>query len=319
VTSFVIVWFAAYAVASYYKQREVVFFLFLGGAAFIGLGLVAELTLGTFNPTNAAYRFCGTIHPNHQGWNCATLALSGIALAMGSKDRRYRLPYLSGAIMGIVALLLTKSRTSLAAFAIAIVVYGVLVSARRRKGPWLPTALLIFAFIAMICASLAALNETGIAQRVVLLGRDVQEADSLSGRIPLWQSGVAYFYSRPLMGYGFNAFETPERITELQRANGWAAASFHSEYFDLLLGVGCIGAFIYVFIILSGLKRTFVLFKTYPTCYYALEFALIIFYLAIMLLENPGRDPNIPTFVLFVIMARRGLLLESETHLAIAA
>ena len=313
VTSFAILWFAAYAVASHYKQREVVFFLFLGGVAFISLGVVAELTLGTFDPTNPAYRFCGTIHPNHQGWNCATLALSGIA--MGSADRRRRLLYLGGAMMGIVALALTKSRTSVAAFAIAIVVYGILVSTRRRKGSWVPTALLICTFISL---ALAALNEAGIAKSAVLLGR-VQESDTLSGRIPLWESGVAYIYARPVLGYGFNAFETPEHITELRRALGWPAETFHSEYFDLLLGVGCIGAFIYVFIILSGLKRTFVLFKTYPTYYYALECAVIVFYLSIMLLESPGRDPNIPTFVLFVIMAKRGLLLDSEPHLATAA
>ena len=61
VSSFVIVCFAAYALASHYKQRELVFFLFLGGAGFIILGIIAELSLGTFTPTNPGYRFCGTI------------------------------------------------------------------------------------------------------------------------------------------------------------------------------------------------------------------------------------------------------------------
>ena len=92
-----------------------------------------------------------------------------------------------------------------------------------------------------------------------------------------------------LTGYGFNAFETPERITELQRVVGWPAAAFHSEYIDLLLGVGCIGAFLYVFIILSGLKRTLVT-QNIPDEILRTGVRSNSFLLAIMLLESPGRD-----------------------------
>jgi O-antigen ligase len=142
----------------------------------------------------------------------------------------------------------------------------------------------------------------------------VEQAATLSGRIPLWRSGLGYFYDRPLLGYGFNAFETPQRILELERKAGWAAATFHSEYFDLLLGVGCIGAITYVFILLSGLRRTLLLYKLHRSKYYAMECAIVVFFLAAMFLENPGRDPNVPTFVFFAIMARRGLLREPDLH-----
>jgi len=313
VVCFAILWFAAFAVASYFKQREVLFFLFLASLAFVGLGLVTELALGTFAPTVPLYRFCGTIHPNHQAWNCAALALSGIAL--GDAERHHRLFFFSASALGIVTLILTKSRTSVCAFVIAVVIYKALVSTRKQKQFWMDSALVLCAVLIFVCGALPFVEQAELAsvtERTVLLGRGAEEANTLSGRIPLWRSGLGYFCDRPLRGYGFNAFETPQRIIDLEREAGWGAATFHSEYLDLLLGVGCIGAITYVFVILGGLSRTLVLYKLHRSRYYALECAILVFFLAIMLLENPGRDPNVPTFVFFTIMARRGLLGEPE-------
>jgi hypothetical protein len=45
-----------------------------------------------------------------------------------------------------------------------------------------------------------------------------------------------------------------------------------------------------------------------------MECAIVVFLLATMLTEDPGRDPNVLTFVFFTIMARRGLLREPELH-----
>ena len=78
--------------------------------------------------------------------------------------------------------------------------------------------------------------------------------------------------------------------------------------------MGCVGAIAYLFIILSGLRKTLLLYKLHGGNYYAVESAIIVFCLATMLLENPGRDPNLLTFVFFTIMARRGLLPEPEPH-----
>ena len=308
---FAILWFAAFAVASHYKQGEVLHFLFLASFAFIALGLVNELALGTFAPTDPLYRFCGTLQPNHQAWNCAGLALSGIAL--GDVERRHRFFFFSASALGIGALVLTKSRTSVGAFVVAIVIYKALVSTRKQKAFWMETVLVGCAVIVFLFGVRPFLDRAELASltdRTVLLGRGTEDADTLSGRIPLWRSGLGYFYDRPLLGYGFNSFETPQRVVELERKAGWAASAFHSEYFDLLLGVGCIGAIAYLFIILSGLRRTLLLYKLHRSKYYAMEYAIVVCLLAIMLLENPGRDPNVLTFVFFTIMARRCLRRE---------
>lgn len=311
IISFGILWLAAFGVAEYYKQREVLQFLFFASLAFIVLGLIAEATLGTFTPTDPLYSFCGTFQPNHQAWNCAGLALSGIAL--GDTERGHRFFFYSASVLGIATLMLTKSRTSVAAFVVAIVIYKALVSTRKQRLHWVPIALVIFCglvpFLVLNRAELASVTE-----KTALLGKDVEDANTLSGRLPLWKSGLSYFYDRPLVGYGFNAFETPQRVVELERKVGWEASTFHSEYFDLLLGVGLIGAITYVFIVLSGLKRTLLLYKVRRSKYYAMECAIVVCLLVIMLMENPGRDPNVLTFVFFTIMVRRGLLLKSKPH-----
>ncbi len=312
--SFAILWFAALGVVCYYKQKEVLYLLFLTCMAFVCLGVATELALGTFAPTDPLYRFCGTIHPNHQAWNCAGLALSGIAL--GDDRTRHRLFFLGTSALGIGALILTKSRTSIAAFALAIIIYKALVSTRKYKELCLQMVLILCAGLAL-CAVLPALEQADLApltEETALLGRRVDEVATLSGRIPLWKSGLGYFYDRPVLGYGFNAFETPQRIMQLQRRAGWAAATFHSEYFDLLLGVGCTGAIIYLFVVLSGLRKTLLLYKRHHSTYYAIESALIVFFLVAMFMENPGRDPNIPTFVFFTVIARRSLLRETDSQ-----
>jgi O-antigen ligase len=171
--------------------------------------------------------------------------------------------------------------------------------------------------LVLLCAVLSVLDRAELAslsERTLLLGRSTEEAETLTGRTILWKAGFGYFYDRPLIGYGFNAFETPQRIMELETKAGWAAGTFHSEYFDLLLGVGCIGAITYLFIIVSGLRITLLMYKHFRSNYYAIECAIVVFFLAAMLLENPGRDPNILTFVFFTIMAKRGLLREIELH-----
>ena len=187
--------------------------MFLASLAFVGLGLAAELILGTFAPTHPMYRFSGTLQPNHEAMNCAALALS--AMALGEAERSHRIFFFSASAVGIITLALTKSRTGVGAFVMALVIYKALVATRKQKEFWMETVLLVCAILVLFCGGLAFVGRTELAsfsQRTVLLGRGTEDADTLTGRIPLWESGLGYFSDRPLSGYGFNAFETPQHI-----------------------------------------------------------------------------------------------------------
>lgn len=69
------------------KQMSWLAVLTLGGLAIVGV--LAELRLGTFRPWAGDYRFAGTLHPNTQGPNLATLCLAAFGLARAST--RWRL------------------------------------------------------------------------------------------------------------------------------------------------------------------------------------------------------------------------------------
>ena len=298
-TSFVLLWVAAFGFASNFDQRDGLRFLFAASMSFVLLGLGAELVLGTFSPGDPMYRFCGTIHPNHQAWNCCGLALAGIGLA--TTERRHRAVFLACSALGLAALVLTKSRTSAAALAVAVAVYIAITASRGWKlfGVW--------AGVSVCLAGLLFNVAGGQIENLLLLGRDPQEVATLTGRTDIWKVGISYFVDRPLRGYGFNAFETPRRIAEFERKAGWAAITLHSEYLDLLLGVGLVGLAAYLLIIVAAAMRTIRLFRAYRSKHYAVDLAIIVCVLCIMLLENIGRDPNILAFMFLVILSRRVL------------
>src|SRR5690606_4411617 len=79
--------------------------------------------LGTFAPLRTGYRFAGTLHPNQQGINCALLALSAVYLGRVGRTRAGRLTASAALTLAMGFLLLTRSRTSLAAAGIALLLF----------------------------------------------------------------------------------------------------------------------------------------------------------------------------------------------------
>src|SRR5690606_23459802 len=92
-------------------------------ALHLALGVGTELWLGTFAPLRTGYRFAGTLHPNQQGINCALLALSAVYLGRVGRTRAGRLTASAALTLAMGFLLLTRSRTSLAAAGIALLLF----------------------------------------------------------------------------------------------------------------------------------------------------------------------------------------------------
>jgi O-antigen ligase len=90
-------------------------------------------------------------------------------------------------------------------------------------------------------ASLLGVDATSEIADAVLLGRS-DDAESFSGRVPLWGELLTYAFQRPLCGYGYDAFWTPARVEDVSAFAGWTVPSAHSAYIDTLLSVGFVGA-----------------------------------------------------------------------------
>ena len=220
-----VVW-TAVALAQNLVVEEMARLLFWVSLATVVVGCVAEMALGTIAPLDPAYRFAGTMHPNSAGAYCACLILAGVALGRSANSGS---PYRLGAAIGSVFLLLTKSRTSVSACLLGLMIYLIATSARARY--WVVIASTVAAFAAV---PLLFVDRTD-AERlldVVLMGRPESASTvvTLTGRTELWQTLLQYVYERPLLGFGYGSFWTPQRLEVLTQREGWVFGSAHSEY-----------------------------------------------------------------------------------------
>ena len=196
-----------------------------------------EISQGTFHPLSPDYRFAGTLHPNAQAPNCAIMALSAAFLARHAK--RGRLLLWSLCLIGIVTLLLTKSRTVCGALLVSVLIYKSLGQPLGKKA--LVTVVLLWvASTAALAATLVDWNFEDQAVNVALIGRQ-DEAESLSGRIPLWTELLPYISEHPIVGHGYMTFWTPQRISTFTHNLEWTVPDGHCAYLDMLLELGVVG------------------------------------------------------------------------------
>lgn len=223
------------------------------GTILLAISLYAELSLGTFQPFASEYRFAGIVHPNTQGGACGLMVLAAF---FGMKaSRRGKFLYFGLFVLAGVFLVLTKSRTSVAACLCGVSAAWYLVASREKQaivGVGLPAA---------ICAALVALLLVGVelsssATSAAQFGRGA-EADlvSLNGRVPLWGSMLEFISERPLLGYGYQGFWTPDRIYEVSLEQEWTVPSAHSTFLDVLLNTGVLGMMVFALGILVTFRR----------------------------------------------------------------
>jgi exopolysaccharide production protein ExoQ len=278
---------AALAAARWLSPRELAAVALAGATTFLALGGLVEIALGTWQPWRGDYRFAGTLHPNAQGLGCAVLVMAAVELARQS--RRWRTMLCALAAAGFIGLWLTKSRTPLAALIGAEVGFWFLVSPAKVK--------LIggLAAIWAICVALLVIGPT-VAEHAfdaAMLGRDDNEqVASLTGRVPLWEELSDSIERRPLHGYGFNSFWTSDQIDEISESQSWAISVAHSTYLDLTLGIGLIGAGLWVVVVAMGLLSAARRQVSSPSIGFAFIGVLLTFGLLHGVLESAFANPG---------------------------
>ena len=175
--------------ARQFRPRDLAMMAMVIAAAYLLVGVCVELALGTFRPWSPGYRFAGTVHPNTQGAHLAVLCLASFCLARSAT--RGRAMALALFAVGLVFLLLTKSRTSCAAtcawrwrhygWPVFPAAPGCWPSRPRgsRSAPrhWQDR-----------CSGVDVDDKVA---EIVMLGRQ-EESEGLSGRIPLWAELADY-------------------------------------------------------------------------------------------------------------------------------
>jgi len=291
----------ALALARRFSPRRVALLALLCSGAYLAIGLAAEVSLGTFRPLDASYRFAGTLHPNMQGLNAGLLLVAAVSLFRGA-GRGQRRGLAAVAAAAFLCLVLTRSRAAFAATGLALGIYAAVTWPRRRK------AALFLAAGVLVCMLLLLVGDAFFPalERIALLGREQAGLEGLTGRVPLWNLCLDYAGRRPLVGYGYNSFFNPERLKEVGAELTWRPSEAHSAYLDLLLGVGGIGLVLYVLILLSGVVRAFARHARRPEAGYAFFAMVLVLCAANGLLESAAGQARLAGFLSWAAFARLG-------------
>lgn len=240
-------------------------------ASYLLVGLIVEISLGTFRPISEGYRFAGTLHPNMQGVNCAMMLLSATTLAGSGKSRKA--VFILAAFIGLLALCLTKSRTAFAAMFFALTVFKTLSGSASKCLKVILGIIWIFCFSYLLWGD----DLISVLGKWVFMGRASEGLDTLAGRMQIYKLSLDYIGQHPFHGYGFASFWVPRHIREFSQAVGIGINGAHSIYLELLLNVGLVGCITYVFILFLGVKDALSYYKNTQAAEYGFLFMLFVF------------------------------------------
>jgi len=299
--------FGALGMGRQLTLRELLHIAWIVPAVGLAIGLAAELKLGTFRPFSGDYRFSGTLHPNSQGMSLAMMCLALFCLCRDSQWKKQGYVVLFG--IGLVFLVLTKSRTSFAGLLLAVTLLLTLRTASGWKwgvalsGLWVTTT-------AAVLVMLFNIDVRDQLTQMALLGRK-EQAESLTGRLPLWTRLSEDFVQRPIAGYGYDSFWTPERIDAVSTDLQWGLKEAHNAYLETVLNLGLMGGILLLLIVFPALRdaRKQYLNRGHPL--FGFLFGMLAFGLLNGLTES---GMVMPMFVPFVIATGLAQLVVVESR-----
>jgi exopolysaccharide production protein ExoQ len=307
--SFGILCVTALAVTRRLSLREIILWTCFTTALFLLMGIFAEVLFGTFRPFASGYRFAGSLHPNLQGINCGLLLLSAVAAA--GRERRRQLLFWACALLGLIFLILSGSRTALAAAVISLVVYGAAVCFG-----WTKTALSLSLGMTLCVLALAlAPSSLPSLKSATSLGRDDPgSVDTFTLRAVIWKDVGYYIRQRPLLGYGYDAFWTPAHISAISDEEQWGVPNGHSTYIDYLLTLGAVGMVVYIALLFAGIMRAFRLHRLLRDPGFAFCGAILVFCAIDGFLESAVIEGGLLKFLFIIVLVRLAFVPPQEDH-----
>jgi exopolysaccharide production protein ExoQ len=308
----------ALGIARQLTDRDIAWAALAITTAYLVIGILAEVALGTFRPWASDYRFSGTLHPNYQGLHMMILCLAAFLLVQSSSSTGCRKWLMALFVVGLVFLVLTKSRTSAAGFVLALSVLWFLKTSAFNRMMCLAAGMFAICTMLLICSFLG-LSEKDAVSGLMTMGRQ-DSMDELTGRMPIWNELMHYVNQRPLTGYGYESFWTAENIEDLSDALGWRFRQAHCGYIDMVLSVGLVGGTCALLIVITGIHKAAARFRQKNQICCGLALGMLAFGLVDLLLESGMAGENFAT-----LLAGCGLLkvlcatAESNSHSVAAA
>lgn len=267
---------------------------------YLMLGLACELALGKFQPWSGEHRFAGTTHPNIQASYLVAMSLA--AWAVHRRDGPLRPVAFFIMIVGLTFLFFTRSRTSFGGFIVAFLFASGVIADRLRSFKWGFVTTWGACLVVMLVLGLGS-NVGDSAEDLLRMGRReaaVEEASSLTGRLPLWVELWDYVELKPVLGHGYEAFWTTDNFNAVAAEIDWAPATAHSSFLECLLDLGYVGFAIMLTIIVVILARLMWNAARDRQPHQGFVLAFFVFTLIYGFTEAGIRSPSTATFFLML-------------------
>jgi O-antigen ligase len=270
--------------------------------SFVATSIVAEGIVGSFHPLEPGYRFAGLVHPNAMGSDCAILALASFAYARQRPDRSWL--YHMVAAAALVLLVFTRSRTALVAGLAGFAVCTALLAGPRAK------LLMGLALAALVTVGAAVGNDLqSLVAESVAMGRTdagANDVGSFTGRSEIWAQLWEYVRQRPVLGYGYNSFWSPDRLLDVALRQGFASPSAHSGLLEITLSLGLVGGMLLLLVLVLALLRALGEWQRQRRIEYAFMAAALVALCVNITTESIILHATIGSFVWMIMLARLG-------------
>lgn len=307
--------FFAVAIARVYSVLELALWGFVSTGTVALLALYADVVMTkSFAPLDANYRFMGVMTANYQAMNLLVCVLCGLTLCLRRPDWRARLLPL----VGVVAVLQFLTRARIGAFLCILLGGFMLVRLARTQLNPVGRAM---ALLAMLTVALPGLiyfvggKGSDAATAVFMMGRkDTENTSSLSNRAPLWAEVLDNVKERPLLGYGYEAFWSPQRVEKFSADQGWIVPHAHNTFLDQTLSLGVVGALLYAGMMLGALAESWRRYRRRGTETDLLPAMLLTWIVMISMSESAPLDPYLPSMLAYIAVVKMCLVEGSEAE-----
>lgn len=242
--------FFAASLASVASTAQIALFGFVATAVVALVALCADVfVLHSFAPLDPEYRFMGVMTANYQAMNLFICLACGLTLAQ--KGRRLFV-WLSPLLVLLTALLfLTRARIGTFLF-VAASIFVVVRLAKQWLQPQGRAVALLIALTFLLPAAAFTLGHSGqnAVSAIFMMGRhDTENTANLSNRAPLWAELLDNVREHPVLGFGYEAFWSPERVQKISADQGWVVPHAHNTYLDQVLSLGVVGCLLYLAVV----------------------------------------------------------------------
>ena len=268
----------------------------------------------TFAPFDPDYRFMGVMTANFQAMNLLVCLFCGLTLA----QRRPRLLLWMTPLLVIFSALLLLTRARVGTFiCLGMMTLVLLRMAKQHLEPHRRALVIVGTLMFIVPGAVFAIGRAGggAITDIFMMGRqDTQNTASLSNRAPLWAELMQNVEQRPVLGVGFEAFWSPERVEKISFDQGWMVPHAHNTYLDQMLSLGAVGSCLYACVLIGGCVVAWRRFRRSPD-ESALLPALLLTWLALLsLTESTPISPYLPTLIAYSCIVKLSMVEGSEAE-----